>query len=271
MAADSRTEPRIVCLVPSLTELLVDMGLGPYMVGRTGFCIHPRNAVASIPKVGGTKTIDIEKIKALNPTHLVVNREENPLAPVSELATFVPNVVKTHVETLGDNRALYHQIGDEFGVSDQARRLTDDFDTALQRNLSRQFSTIRVLYLIWRNPWMTVTSHTFISQMLSTVGLHSVPAYTGPAPQADAARYPAVLPDEMVDLAPELILLSSEPYRFQATHIEEIGGFDGLNATPCVLIDGEMTSWYGPRAIKGLDYLMNFRDELALANTGSRQ
>lgn len=257
--------------MPSLTELLFSLGLGQYVVGRTGFCVHPADRVGDVPKVGGTKSIDIEKIRRMRPTHLVVNREENPLAPVTELAGFVPYLVKTHVETLDDNRALYRQLGDEFGVSGRAQVLVNAFDDALQRNLSRHFSTIPVLYLIWRQPWMTVTSHTFISHMLGTVGLQSVPVSTGCAPASDADRYPVLSCAQMAALSPRAVLLSSEPYRFRPAHFEEISKINGLDATPCRLIDGEMTSWYGPRAIKGLDYLLTFREQLELAISGSGQ
>ncbi|MGB7297898.1 MAG: helical backbone metal receptor [Burkholderiaceae bacterium] len=259
---------RIVSLVPSLTELLIELGLGEQIVGRTGFCIHPRQAVQAIPKVGGTKTIDIEKILSLKPTHLVVNREENPLAPVIELSERVPNVVKTHVVTIEDNRQLYRQFGDEFGTQTAATRMLDAFDVAHERLLARQFSALRVLYLIWRDPWMTVTSDTFISHMLAQAGMISQPDTRGTAPpESDAQRYPVLAAAEMAKLTPEWILLSTEPYRFRQSHIAPIQAIDGLNATPGRLIDGEMTSWYGPRAIKGLDYLSNFRDQLALATT----
>ena len=65
--------PRIVSLVPSLTELLVDLGLAEYLVGRTGFCIHPRQIFRRLPKVGGTKGFSIDKLRALAPTHVLVN------------------------------------------------------------------------------------------------------------------------------------------------------------------------------------------------------
>src|SRR6476659_2450979 len=98
--------PRIVSLVPSLTELLCDLGLAGCLVGRTGFCIHPAATVRAIPKVGGTKDVNIEKIRRLAPTHLVVNIDENEKPAVDTLAAFIPSVIVTHPLAPRDNLGL---------------------------------------------------------------------------------------------------------------------------------------------------------------------
>ena len=250
---------RIVSLVPSLTECLFELGLGPFVVGRTGFCIHPADQVRDVAKVGGTKSIDIEKVRDLSPTHVVVNREENPRDPVDQIRQFVPNIVVTDPVTVGDNILLYRQLGEVFNVMAAAERLVTRFETVHQRLLSQNFSSLRLIYLIWRDPWMTVASDTFISQMLAQAGMLTVPDTTARGPLPDAARYPEITEEQMANAKPDLILLSTEPYRFQESHCELIRRIDGLDATPCRLIDGEMTSWYGPRAIKGVEYLNDFR------------
>ncbi len=89
-------EARIVSLVPSLTELVCELGLAARLVGRTGFCIHPAATVRAIPKVGGTKDVNIEKIRKLAPTHVLVNIDENEKPTVDLLAQFVPHIVVTH-------------------------------------------------------------------------------------------------------------------------------------------------------------------------------
>ena len=101
------SDARIVSLVPSVTELLCDLGLASQLVGRTGFCIHPREVVRSIPKVGGTKDVDVDRIRELAPTHLVVNIDENRKETVEELARFVP-VGRRHAPACagGQPRAL---------------------------------------------------------------------------------------------------------------------------------------------------------------------
>jgi ABC-type Fe3+-hydroxamate transport system substrate-binding protein len=115
--------PRIICLVPSITELLCDLGLAPYLVGRTGFCIHPAAVVAAIPKVGGTKDVNVDKIRALAPTHLIVNIDENEKPTVDALAQFVPYVIVTHPLTPSDNLNLYRLLGGIFGAEEAAKAL----------------------------------------------------------------------------------------------------------------------------------------------------
>lgn len=251
--------PRIVSLVPSLTELICDLELAQYLVGRTGFCIHPKALLADVPKVGGTKAVDIERIRALRPTHLIVSREENTQPVVAELAGFIPEIVVTNPVTLEDNLTLYRQFGEQFDRLDQSERLTDQFEQARSRLLSRQDKPIAVLYLIWKSPWMTVTQNTFISQMLGAAGLQTVPAIDG---LTDAGRYPVLQDDEFAALRPDLVLLSSEPFKFRKPHLAQVAALPGMEDVPTCLIDGEMTSWYGSRAIAGLHYLADFRDTL---------
>lgn len=251
--------PRIVSLVPSLTELLCELGLRDALVGRTGFCIHPREALREVPKVGGTKSVDIDRIRALAPTHLVVNVDENEKPTVDELATFVPQVVVTHPIAVEDNGALIERFGRLFDREQQAARLVGDFDAALAALRARRFATLPVIYLIWKDPWMTVAPDTFIARMLAEAGLHAL--------SPGGARYPAIDIDWMRNSGAHAILLSSEPYRFRERHAAELARMlaadEGAGAAPaCLTIDGEMTSWYGSRAIRGLAYLLEFRIRL---------
>ena len=56
---------RIVSLVPSQTELLHNLGVMNFLVGRTKFCIHP-NEIQAIPVVGGTKQINRKRLLEVN-------------------------------------------------------------------------------------------------------------------------------------------------------------------------------------------------------------
>src|SRR6478735_1578312 len=96
MTAHDAAEVRIASLVPSLTELVFALGLGPRLVTRTGFCIHPAGGVAAIPKVGGTKDVNLAKLRRLRPSHVLVNVDENRLETVQALREFVPHIVVTH-------------------------------------------------------------------------------------------------------------------------------------------------------------------------------
>ncbi len=244
-------EPRIVSLVPSLTELLCDLGLADALVGRSGFCIHPREVVKRIPKMGGTKDADIGKIRAAAPTHLVVNVDENRREQVDELPRFVPHVVVTHPLAPEDNLDLFRLFGGIFRREARAAKLADEFLAAREelRRATQDLPRRRVLYLIWKDPWMTVARDTYISAMLAAAGWDTLPEQSG-------ARYPEV--DAMLPGLTLLdrVLLSTEPYRFTEKHLAEAEARFGK---PARLIDGEMVSWYGSRAAAGLRYLAQLR------------
>jgi ABC-type Fe3+-hydroxamate transport system substrate-binding protein len=247
--------PRIASLVPSLTELAVALGLGFRLVARTGFCIHPASAVADVPKVGGTKDVNLAKLRRLAPTHVLVNVDENRRETVEALREFVPEVIVTHPCAPRDNLALFDQLRDAFadepGVAERAAALREDLAGELACSAACRRPAQRVLYLIWRAPWMTVARDTYISRMLATVDWHTLPAQEGGP--SGALRYPALQGDEPWLAEVDRVLLSSEPYRFDASHLAEAGAL--CPRARVQLVDGELLSWYGPRAATGLRYL----------------
>lgn len=252
-------EPRIVCLVPSITELLCDLGLAEQLVGRTGFCIHPWETVKTIPKVGGTKDVLMDRVRELEPTHVVVNVDENLKEDAETLATFVPNVVVTHPQEPRDNLALYRQMGREFDREAEAERMCECFEEAYERATANPGPEQSVLYLIWRDPWMTVADDTYIAQTLALFGWRSpeelVDLCSPEGDQGLQVRYPAVRLGDFVGKV-DRVLLSSEPFHFKPEHIPEVTEL--VPGAEVSLIDGEMTSWYGSRAIAGLDYLAEY-------------
>ena len=262
---------RIACLVPSITELVCDLGLAAQLVARTGFCIHPREAVASIAKVGGTKDVDMARLRALAPTHVIVNIDENNKPAVEEIARFVPHVIVTHPNAPEDNLDLYRLIGGIFDRVAAAEKMGNAMRAALAAAVRDTAALPRenVLYLIWQEPWMTVARDTYISRTLAAVGWDTVPAAldtggdatadavfdTAAAPASAGVRYPQVdLHEAARDAA--LVLLSTEPYMFRAAHVAAL---QAQLAARVILIDGEMTSWYGSRAIQGIAYLARLR------------
>ncbi len=240
------TEPRIVSLVPSITELLCELGLSRYLVGRTGFCIHPKTVVQTIPKIGGTKDVNIEKIRKLAPTHLIVNIDENEKPTVEALAKFIPHVVVTHPLVPRDNLGLYQLLGGIFGEQEKAQLLCTQFEAAYAALLPATASTEQVVYCIWQDPWMTVSRNTYIAAMLALIGWQ-----TWSPPDTDL-RYPVFQWAGAMQHRIDRVLLSTEPYRFTETHVDALEKQLGL---PVQLVDGEMLSWYGSRAIAGLQYL----------------
>jgi ABC-type Fe3+-hydroxamate transport system substrate-binding protein len=260
--------PRIVSLVPSITELVVDLGLGPFLVGRTGFCIHPFDAVQHIPKVGGTKDVNLAKIKQLAATHVIVNVDENELPTVNALREFVPRVIVTHPQTPHDNIALIDQLQSEFATNSIASRAMRITVNELKRQVEAGLTKLgalrrgsnrneRILYLIWHDPWMTVARDTYISRMLDLIGWQTWPDVLGG--DSGAARYPVVQGNEAWLCDVQRVLLSSEPYRFGEQHLQEVQKW--LPHAKVQSLDGEMLSWYGSRAVKGLAYLAELAAE----------
>ena len=252
---DDRATLRIVSLVPSLTELLFDLGLGDAVVARTGWCIHPAGLVDRVPKVGGTKSVNIDKIRKLAATHLVVDMDENEKPTVEALARFVPHVVVTHPRQVRDNVALYRLFGHVFACEHEADDLVARFDeafAALDRARPRDgWPERRVLYLIWKDPWMTIGRDTYIASLLATIGWMQADATEATdRTAASSPRYPAIDLERAVR-AVDLVLLSSEPYGFTEDDVAALRGM----AAAVRRVDGEMLSWYGSRAILGLGYL----------------
>lgn len=241
--------PRIVSLVPSITELLCELGLTRWLVGRTGFCIHPASELVAVPKVGGTKDVHIDKIRALAPTHLIVNVDENEKPTVDLLAGFIPQVIVTHPLAPEDNPPLYRLLGGIFNATEKAEQLCQAFAREYQSTITAASSGVpserRVLYCIWKDPWMTVSRDTYIARMLALIGWQQWEGDSG-------KRYPEFRWSPTLLDSIDEILLSSEPYRFTDDHVDAL---EKQLGKPVRLIDGELLSWYGSRAIAGLAYL----------------
>ncbi|WP_457418729.1 helical backbone metal receptor [Roseateles sp. P5_E7] len=256
--------PRIASLVPSATETLVALGLGPCLVARTGFCIHPAEAVRDVPKVGGTKDVNLPKLRRLAPTHVVVNVDENRRetaeAILQGFGEFVPEVIVTHPSRPEDNLALFEQLRAAFagqpGVNERAAALSAEFSAALARCREQAWPGENVLYLIWREPWMTVARDTYISTLLAEARWRSWPDV--PGGEHGAGRYPALTGDEAWLRHIDRVLLSSEPYRFGPAHVAEAQAL--CPQARVQLVDGELLSWWGARGAAGLDYLRGLSD-----------
>ena len=259
--------PRIASLVPSLTETLVRLGLGDRLVARTGYCIHPQGDVGRIPKVGGTKTVNLGKLRRLRPTHVLVNVDENRLDTIEAIRAWdgdAPEIVVTHPLGPEDNLALVEQLAATFSVQPGVRKRAAGLAASIAAELAltepRGRAPRRVLYLIWHEPWMTVARDTYISRMLARIGWQTLPDASGGI--AGAARYPKVDGEEPWLGEVDLVLLSSEPFAFQASHLQEARAL--CPAAEVRRVDGELLSWYGARAVPGLRYLR----QLAADNAG---
>jgi len=225
---------RIVSLVPSQTELLYDLGLEAETAGITKFCVHPRSWFRTKTRIGGTKQLHIEKIRLLQPDLILANKEENVREQVEALLDIAP-VWMSDIRTLEDALSMIRETGRITHRQEQSARLASTI--AADFALLQPGTYRKALYLIWRQPWMTVGGDTFIHHMMQYAGLENV---TG-----SCTRYPALEGEALSRLQPEIVLLSSEPYPFKEKHLEEMQAV--FPHARVLLADGEMFSWYGSR------------------------
>lgn len=233
---------RIVSLVPSQTELLYDLNLNAETTGITKFCVHPQSWFKTKERVGGTKTVNIEKIHQLKPDLIIANKEENVKEQIEALAEDYP-VWVTDVNNLADALQMIADIGKITGRSEAANTLINNTAGAFTE-IPKMNEPVKTAYLIWRKPYMAAGGGTFINDMLQICGFENIFDAT--------ARYPEVNIAELQTAGCQLLLLSSEPYPFKQKHIDELSG--QLPGSKIILVDGEMFSWYGSRLLQSPAY-----------------
>lgn len=246
---------RIISLVPSQTELLHDLGLGDRVVGITKFCIHPEEWFRNKPRIGGTKKVDLEKVRALQPDLIIGNKEENERADIEALEKEFP-VWMSDVDDLGSALDMIRHIGVLTGPTARAEEIASGIADAFA-GLQPLPRPVRAAYLIWRKPYMAVGKGTFINDMLERCGLINV--------FADHDRYPELVEKDGspggFPAGTELVLLSSEPYPFKEVHAEELRAVLPYARFECV--DGEPFSWYGSRLLGSVPYFKALLARLA--------
>jgi ABC-type Fe3+-hydroxamate transport system substrate-binding protein len=248
------TPQRIVSLVPSQTELLAWLGVGEQVVGITKFCVHPEQWLRSKPHVGGTKQYDFATIRALAPDLILGNREENEQAQIEQLMQEFP-VWMSDIVSLDDALSMIESVGAMVGKRTEASALTAQIAAGF-RELATELAAappLRAAYFIWRKPYMVAGRDTFITETMRLCGLENVFA-------ASPSRYPEVSGEELRAAAPQVLLLSSEPFPFAEKHLEEFRQM-APQSRP-VLADGEIFSWYGPRLLQAPGYFRRLRAEL---------
>ncbi len=243
---------RIVSLVPSLTELICDLGLEASLVGVTKFCVHPQHIRTNVAVVGGTKQVHIDKIEALQPDIILCNKEENT-QDIVENCSIVAQVHISDIYTIDDCLALITMYGELFAVEQKAQELVKTI-TAKKADFLKTIDNKpkpKVAYLIWKNPWMVAAQQTFIDYMLSINNFENV--------FGALQRYPEVdLKDEKFKDA-EYVFLSTEPYPFKESDAIAIqASYPNIKV---ILVDGELFSWYGSRLIKAFDYFKKLHQE----------
>ncbi|MEN4759897.1 helical backbone metal receptor [Chryseobacterium sp. C39-AII1] len=240
---------KVVSLVPSITEALFDLGLTENeVIGRTKFCIHPQEKVKNVAIIGGTKNINIDKIKALQPDIVLANKEENSKEQVEALMDDF-KVIVTNVENIEDNYYLLKNLGNIFNKEEKAQLFNLKIYEIL--NDAKINSNIKVAYLIWKNPYMTVGSDTFIHKILGEIGFENI--------FKNQKRYPEIQTEDLAEA--DIIMLSSEPFPFKEKHIEELREF--YPEKKIMIVDGEAFSWYGTHIAKCESYFKELISEVS--------
>ncbi len=243
---------RIISLVPSQTELLFDLGLNEEVVGITKFCIHPKDKFKATEKVGGTKKLDIQKIRALKPDLIIGNKEENQQEDIELLMQEFP-IWMSDIYNLNDAVDMISRIAALVGRKDEGTLMANEVKANFKELLHNvdQIHLKSIAYFIWHQPNMLAGKNTFIDEMLVYCGCKNI---------IDLNRYPSLTPTELGDLRPEIVFLSSEPYPFSKKHVSY---FENIWPNAKVeLVDGEMFSWYGSRLLKSASYFEQLKMKL---------
>lgn len=268
----TRYPRKVVSLVPSQTELLFDLDAAELVAGATRFCVHPAGPLQQVPRVGGTKKLNLDRIREIAPDLIIGNKEENSREEIEALEREF-TVWMSDVNTLADSLEMIRQVGVILGREDRAealcRAIGEEFarlreestrlgegparreeDAGKEKDAGKQERSRKTAYFIWKDPYMLAGRETFIDSMLAACGLENA---------VSISRYPVLTAAELKALPVGQVFLSSEPYPFREKHLAEFAGlFPGADIR---LVDGEMFSWYGSRLLKAPAYFLRLLKE----------
>jgi ABC-type Fe3+-hydroxamate transport system substrate-binding protein len=242
--------PRIISLVPSQTELLHYLGLEDEVVGITKFCVHPESWFRNKTRIGGTKTVNISKVKALNPTLIIANKEENTKSDLEALEEICP-VWISDVRDIQSALEMIEKIGELVDKRARSRALIELIQTEFKQ-IHAIFPLRKVLYVIWNDPLMVAAKDTFIHAILEHLGLQNA--------AAGFERYPELSITEAQTLEPDYIFLSSEPFPFKEKHLNAFKSH--FPKSSVTLVDGELFSWYGSRLTQCAPYFIELKKQI---------
>lgn len=254
---------RVVSLCPSITESLVGIGLSDELVGITRYCIHPRDVVSKIRKVGGTKNPDLTAIRALAPDLVFLNAEENRSEDIASISSeFRADV--SHPRTVAEVPDLLRRFGRLAGKEGEAEAWARRIESRHAELRAAPRAPFRFVYLVWRDPWMTVGEGSYISDLLAQAG--GVNAFAG-----RGSDYPEVTEDGIRAALPDVVLLPDEPYRFAERHREWFAA--RVPESDIRLVSGDDLCWHGVRTLRGIeaaDEIARSLPSRALAQPGRR-
>lgn len=250
---------RIISLVPSQTELLVDLGLEEQLVGITRFCVHPKNLRKHKRAVGGTKQVHVDKIKKMAPDVILCNKEENTPGMVAELENIAP-VHVSDVQNIDDSLELIREYGEIFSVQNKASEIAGKIMDLRKDFLEfiKDKPKFKVAYFIWKRPWMVVGKNTFIDHLLELNNFENIF-------RSERSRYPETDLGRLNAKNVDKIFLSTEPFPFKE---EDKEWFKNAVRKDCIhIVDGEYFSWYGSRLIAAFEYFKKLHGDLSYSSS----
>ena len=243
---------RIISLVPSQTKLLYDLGIEDEVVGITKFCIYPNKWFKTKNRVGGTKNLNLAKIEALQPDLIIANKEENTREQILALQKLFP-VWTSNITNLDEAIGMINTVGQLTNREKEAAALKKQIRQNFQQLAQINKTNARVLYFIWKDPYMSIGKNTFIHDMLTKCGFVNV--------MCEHEGYPTIDLQEVSKLTPDYIFLSSEPYPFKQNHVNYLN--DIFPSTQVCLVDGELFSWYGSHLVQSPQYFIDLMNKIA--------
>ncbi len=256
---------RLISLCPSLTELLFDLGVGDSVIGRTKFCVHPEGLVERVERVGGTKNPKIDRIVELAPDVVFMNEEENRREDAEVLRGRGVVVHASLPRTPDETAAMVRSIALAVERGEAGHRIAQQIEEGAARVRAAAAEAARRVtyaYLIWRDPWMTITDDTFVAEMLKLPGGVNVFG-------AGGERYPVISLVELTSARPDVVLLSTEPFPFADRHIDELAAATGWEREKFRIVDGELLSWHGSRTPRGIAYAEDVVASVARSSVAS--
>lgn len=246
----SEIPKRIISIVPSQSEFLWDIGLREELVGITKFCIHPQQLYKTVERVGGTKNLNLDKIRALKPDLIIGNKEENERSQI-EILQKEFNVWMSDIYNFEDAFEMMEKLGAIFNKRDKALNIIHSLKQTLP-SIHNIFSRQRVAYFIWNKPYMFAAKNTFIDHVLNYTGLENA--------LSELKRYPDLTDEALQQLDPEICFLSSEPFPFKEKHVLELQ--KKLPNAKILIVDGEVFSWYGSRLLHLEAYVKELKTKI---------
>lgn len=245
---------KIVSLVPSITETLHELNVEEHIVGITKFCVHPIHFKATKTIVGGTKKVNIDKIKALEPDIVFCNKEENTPEIVKQLQVFT-QVYVTQIESIEDSKRMIQNFGKLLNRRTEAELLNQKIELKLHdfQNYITNYEPKKVAYFIWYSPWMAAGNNTYINYLLTLNKYQNI--------YSNKESYPIIQAKKIrLEGDPDFVFFSSEPFPFKDEHLFEMGRH--THHAKAIYVDGEMFSWFGARLLKAFDYFKKVRERV---------